>query len=445
MKKIKEIIKPGVVVINGGHWGDEGKGKIVDCIAPLFAFVARYQGGDNAGHTVVVNGKSYVFHLLPSGVLQLNTKCILGTGMVINLVALSAEMEQLPAQIKDSLRGRLLISNRAHLITPWLRVLEETYSVRLGKYGIGTTMKGIGPTYEAKAARTSVRVGLINDYNNFISALELSLEETNRVIVAQGGSQVSRQILLSFAEEAYKLAPYIADTQSILSDAIKNGKSILCEGAQGTLLSIDEGTYPYVTSSNTTAAGACTGLGIPPTSITSCIGIVKAYLTRVGGGPMVTLIEDTKTFNHIVEKGHEYGATTGRMRRPGWFDVVATRYAISVNGYSALVLTMGDVLSGLNLVNICTGYSYKGKKLTEFPDNVQTLQGCRPLYTTTPGWGDITGITEESKLPDAFKRFVDLIQYECQIPIKIISTGPDRKDTIVCSGSVSGLEWLDSI
>ncbi|MBP1596852.1 MAG: adenylosuccinate synthetase [Acidobacteria bacterium] len=423
---------PNLVVV-GAQWGDEGKGKIVDLLTSHFDIVARYQGGHNAGHTVIVEGKKFVLHLIPSGILHPRKSCVIGNGVVIDLAALKQEIEMLAAA-GISCAGRLFVSTRCHLILDYHRAVESADETRRGDRRIGTTQRGIGPAYEDKIGRRGLRICDLLFPENLRARLEINLREKERQSPGE-----ERRISVSRLQEqtvalAGELAPYFADTSLLLNRAMDEGKHVLFEGAQGTLLDVDHGTYPFVTASNATAGGACSGTGVGPTRIDGVIGIVKAYTTRVGEGPFPTELRG-ETCNAIRERGHEYGASTGRPRRCGWFDAVVANYARMINHLDSLAVTKLDVLDTLAELRICTGYRYKGKLLDSFPPDAEVLEHCEPEYVTLPGWQQPTvGIREFDLLPSLARDYLQRLSDLTQCEISIISTGPDRMETIFRSG-----------
>ncbi len=422
------------VVIVGTQWGDEGKGKIVDLTTRHFDVVARYQGGHNAGHTVSVAGAKYVLHLIPSGILHPDKVCVIGNGVVVDPVALE---EELLALGEFSLQGRLHVSNRAHLIMPYHRLLEGAEERRLGKAKIGTTSRGIGPCYEDKMARRGIRVGDLLSPRLFRSKLRNYAGLKNRILdrVYGCGGVDTDQIEETYLGIGDRIASYITDTAEYLNQEIRQGKNILFEGAQGTLLDVDHGTYPFVTSSNATAGGACTGSGVGPGAIDGVMGITKAYTTRVGGGPFPTEL-DGEEGEEIRERGVEYGATTGRPRRCGWFDAVVARYSNLINHVDTLVVTKLDVLDHLKELQICTGYRYRGTRMTSFPTDVGALEDVSPIYETHPGWRqDTSDIQDFENLPEKAKSYLHRLGELTGADISIISTGPNRSETIILEES----------
>jgi adenylosuccinate synthase len=422
------------VVIVGTQWGDEGKGKIVDLTTRHFDVVARYQGGHNAGHTVSVAGAKYVLHLIPSGILHPDKVCVIGNGVVVDPVALE---EELLALREFSLEGRLHVSNRAHLIMPYHRLLEGAEESRLGKAKIGTTSRGIGPCYEDKMARRGIRVGDLLSPRLFRSKLRNYADLKNRILNRVYGRDGvdAGQIEETYLSIGERIASYVTDTAEYLNREIRRGKNILFEGAQGTLLDVDHGTYPFVTSSNATAGGACTGSGVGPGAIDGVMGITKAYTTRVGGGPFPTEL-DGEEGEEIRERGIEYGATTGRPRRCGWFDAVVARYSNLINHVDTLVVTKLDVLDHLKELRICTGYGYGGTRMTSFPTDVGALEDVSPVYETHSGWQrDTSDIRNYDDLPEKAKSYLHRLGELTGADISIISTGPNRSETIILEES----------
>ncbi len=422
------------IAVLGAQWGDEGKGKIVDLLTPNFDIVARYQGGHNAGHTVYANGRKFVLRLLPSGILHDGITCVIGNGVVVDPQALFAEIDELAAAGID-VGDRLLVSDKAHLILPYHRELDLLSEARRGERKIGTTSRGIGPAYDDKIARRGVRVGDLASPESLASAVRHNVEARNRII---GDSTMDARVVLAELAAAWtRMERWVTDVSVFLAAARRDGRSIMFEGAQGTLLDIDHGTYPYVTSSNATIGGVCTGLGVGPRAIDAVLGATKAYTTRVGEGPLPTeLLGEIGT--RLRESGQEFGAVTGRPRRCGWYDAVAVRYAVRVNGLDALALTKLDVLDGLPELQICTGYRAGGTILAEMPGDVGTLAACEPIYETLPGWTSPTaGARRYADLPAAAKRYVARLEEVTGVPAAIISTGSAREDTIVRDDSIA--------
>ncbi len=436
-----------VIVIVGAQWGDEGKGKIVDLLAERFEIVARYQGGHNAGHSVQVGERSFVLHLLPSGIIHAGKTCVLGNGMVIDPKAFFEEADRLAEQGIEVTPERVKVSSRAHLILPYHRALDHTSEERLGNEKVGTTLRGIGPAYEDKAGRRGIRVADAVDAEVLRSRIERNLEEANRVIVTYGGQPLhANEVFDEIAPLTERLAPFIADTSHFLNRAARAGRSILIEGAQATLLDVDHGTYPFVTSSSTTAGGAAVGTGLAPQHIAGVLGIVRTYTTRVGEGPFPTemLGGEAELGQLIRERGREYGATTGRPRRCGWFDAFATRYAAEINGFSSVALTKLDVLDALDEIKVCTGYRLDNQALETFPAVVQELRRIEPVYETLPGWETSTvGTTDMNDLPPNARAYVDFLSQTIGVEIGLVSTGPERDQTLICHDSALG-GWLEN-
>lgn len=427
------------LAVLGSQWGDEGKGKIVDLLTPNFSTVARYQGGHNAGHTVYVNGTKFVLHLIPSGILHAGVTCIIGNGVVIDPEALFKEVDEL-ARGGTDVSGRLLVSDRAHLILPYHRELDMLSEARRGERKIGTTSRGIGPAYEDKIGRRGIRLSdLLGDRAALTEEVRDNVSARNRIIkeTTLDWEPVLAQ-LLAYAE---RLRPMVADTSAVLAADFAAGKRVLFEGAQATLLDIDHGTYPFVTSSNASAGGICTGLGVPPKAIHAVLGVAKAYTTRVGEGPMPTELHDT-VGETLRANGMEFGASTGRPRRCGWFDAVVVRYSARINGLDGLALTKLDVLDGMPEVKICTGYKVSGQTLREFPADLRLLAGAEPEYDVMPGWQAPTkGATTFAELPLEAQRYVRRLEEVSGVPAALVSTGSDRNETIITPGSI--LErWL---
>jgi adenylosuccinate synthase len=415
----------------GAQWGDEGKGKIVDLLTPHFSIVARYQGGHNAGHTVYVNGKKFVLHLIPSGILHESVVCIIGNGVVIDANALFTELDELKT-LGVTVGKRLLVSDKAHLILPYHREIELLAEARRGERKIGTTSRGIGPAYEDKIGRRGIRVGDLADTSSngpLVNAVRENVAARNRLV---GNSEMKWEHVLADLREVWeRLQPHVTDASVHLHQAMKAGQRVMFEGAQGTLLDIDHGTYPFVTSSNATAGGAATGLGVGPRAVGNVLGVAKAYTTRVGGGPLPTELTGAMG-ERLRESGQEYGASTGRPRRCGWFDAVAVRYAARVNGLDALAITKLDVLDGLDSLDICTAYRCAGAVLTEMPGDTAQLAACEPIYETMPGWKKPTrGVTEYDDLPAAAKAYIAKLEEVSGVSAAIISTGSERSHTII--------------
>ena len=416
------------LTVIGAQWGDEGKGKIVDLLTPRFAIVARYQGGHNAGHTVYVRGQKFVLHLIPSGILHEGVTCVIGNGVVVDPQALFREVDELAALGVD-VNGRLFVSDRAHLILPYHRELDVLSEARRGERRIGTTSRGIGPAYEDKIARRGIRVCDLNNPAVLEDGVRENVRARNRVILDT--TLDWRQVYDELLAWGERLRPWMTDTSVLLNDAIRKGQPILFEGAQGTLLDIDHGTYPFVTSSNASAGGVCTGLGVPPRAVGTVLGVAKAYTTRVGEGPLPTELHG-ELGQRLRDTGQEYGASTGRPRRCGWFDAVAVRFAARVNGLDALAITKLDVLDGLDEVAICTAYRCGDRVLTEFPADLKLLASCEPVYETLPGWKTPTrGVTRLEDLPAEARAYIARLEEVTGVPAGILSTGSDRDETII--------------
>ncbi|MEK7385322.1 MAG: adenylosuccinate synthase [candidate division NC10 bacterium] len=435
---------PNIVVV-GTQWGDEGKGKVVDVITPHVNVVVRYQGGNNAGHTVVVGRDKYVLHSIPSGILHAGCRCVVGCGVVIDPGALIDEMESLVRR-GVTLDGNLFISKNAHLIMPYHPALDRASEAKLGKRRIGTTGKGVGPAYVDKAARVGIRMGDLLNERLFREKLEINVAQKNRILreIYDAQTFTVDEILNTYLRYAGWLAPYITDTALLLMKWIDSGYSVLFEGAQGTMLDIDHGTYPFITSSSTTSGGAATGTGVPPTRLDGVLGVSKAYTTRVGGGPFPPEMTGAIA-EHIRARGNEYGATTGRPRRCGWFDAVVARYAVRINGLDTVALTKLDVLDQCETVKICTGYRYHGELLTDFPEDENVTAAAEPVYEEVSGWLAPTGgAKNESDLPAKARRYLERLEELIGAPFCLISTGAQREETILCEDSPL-LRWFPSV
>jgi len=421
-----------VQVIVGAQWGDEGKGKIVDLLSERADIVARYQGGANAGHTVVIRGAKFILHLIPSGILQPDTTCVIGNGVVIDPAALLHEIEILKNQ-GVQVQGRLLISQRAHLVMPYHKLLDQSKEETATQKKIGTTGRGIGPAYVDKAHRMGIRLVDLLDAETLKEKIGQNLQEKNAILSAVYGKAPldAEAILQDYCRLGEQMAPYVVEASHYLNQAIDDGKTILCEGAQGALLDMDFGTYPYVTSSNPTSGGACTGLGIGPTKINEVMGVTKAYTTRVGMGPFPTEISG-EPGEQLRALGHEYGATTGRPRRCGWFDAVVANYSAQINGIDSWALTKLDVLDTFAEIRLCVAYRYRGKELKTFPAEIHILENCEPVHETFRGWQESTANARRfDELPRAAQEYLNALQKITGIPIRIISVGSDREQTIV--------------
>jgi adenylosuccinate synthase len=418
-------------VVIGAQWGDEGKGKVVDLLAERSDVVVRFQGGNNAGHTIVAGDEVYKLHLVPSGILFPGTLCIIANGTVVDPGVLCEELDGLESRgvSLDTMR----VSGSAHLIMPWHILLDGAAEMRLGKFSIGTTRRGIGPCYEDKAARIGIRAQDLLDPKILLRKIEVALETKNEILEKLYGIERldATQVVEQLMPAAERLRPFIADTALLIDQQLRAGKRVLFEGAQGTMLDIDHGTYPFVTSSNPIAGAACTGSGVGPTRIESVIGVSKAYVTRVGEGPFPTELDDDAG-RHMMEKGNEFGTTTGRQRRCGWLDLVALRYAVRLSGVTQLALTKLDVLSGLPAVRMCVAYEMRdGSRTTEFPYHQSDFHHATPVYEDMPGWNeDVTGCREHDDLPAAARAYVDAIAAAVEVPITLIGTGQGRHQVI---------------
>ena len=436
-----EKVRTKAIAVVGAQWGDEGKGKVVDYLASSFDFTARYAGGHNAGHTVIFNGHRYVLQLVPSGILRPEKKAVIGAGTVVDPAALVAELDNLKKSGVE-VRGRLFLSNRAHLIFPYHREMDKAAESARGAAKIGTTSRGIGPAYEDKMARRGIRVCDLLEPDCFRQKLERVIAEKDAISRAAYGHPLETAGL---AEEYLELAAHIrglvADTSALLNKALDDGESVLFEGAQGTMLDIDHGTYPYVTSSNAISGGAATGLGVGPTRLAGVVGVTKAYTTRVGSGPFPTEMPDLDA-EAVRTRGNEFGAVTGRPRRCGWLDLVVLRYAKMLSGIDSLVVTKLDVFDAQPEIKVCTGYRYKGTPVSEMPPDVETLAQIEPEYRTLSGWQKPTpGIREVRELPIAARDYLNFISDELEVEIGMISTGPERDATIVPRGTKLA-SWL---
>lgn len=418
-----------VDVLLGLQWGDEGKGKVVDVLTPRYDIITRFQGGPNAGHTLEFKGEKYVLRSIPSGIFQGGKVNIIGNGVVLDPVLFKEEAESLAASGHD-LTKCLCISKKAHLILPTHRILDAAYEAAKGKSKIGTTGKGIGPTYSDKISRNGVRVGDI--FLNFKEIYATAKAKHENILRSLNYEYNIDELEAKWFEAIEYLKRFrIIDSEHVINNYLKEGKSILAEGAQGTMLDVDFGSYPFVTSSNTICAGACTGLGVAPSKIGEVYGIFKAYCTRVGSGPFPTELFD-ETGKTIRAIGHEYGAVTGRERRCGWIDLVALKYAIMIDGVTKLIMMKSDVLDNFDTIKACVAYRINGKEVTEFPYSIE--EGIEPVYVELPGWKtDMTKIHSEAEFPQRFKEYIAFLEKELQVPIYIVSVGPDREQTIVLS------------
>jgi adenylosuccinate synthase len=425
-----------LTIVVGAQWGDEGKGRVVDQLAAAADVTARYAGGDNAGHTVTVGARTYRLHLIPSGILYPHVTCVLGSGMVVNPAALLREMDELAALGVDVSPARIKISHAAHLILPAHAALDAAAERVRGAEAIGTTLRGIGPAYADKAAREGLRAEALGDLETCADRAAALIAEKNRLLAAlYGASPLDPQAVgRDFAEHAARLAPYVADTALYLYERLRAGARVLAEGAQGTLLDVNHGTYPFVTSSTTTAGGALPGLGVGPQWVDRIVGVTKAFQTRVGAGPMPTELHGAEA-ERLRGTGEnpwdEFGTTTGRPRRCGWLDAVTLRYAVRVNGLTELVVTKLDVLSGLATVRICTAYELGGRRIEELPASAAELAACRPLYEECPGWQVALGAARRpADLPDAARAYVARISALAGVPVRLVSVGPEREQIV---------------
>ena len=417
-------------ILIGAQWGDEGKGKIIDVLTAKADIVVRSQGGNNAGHTVIHRGAKYILHLIPSGILRRAKICVIGNGVVVDPIALVAEIDSL-RKLGIMIGKNLLISDCAHLVLPYHRLLDEQRELRQGRAKIGTTKRGIGPAYGDKAARTGLRMSDLVQPIVFSKKLQAKVIENNRILQALGAKPISfREVNESYLAAGEKLRPFIENTVVYLHRALERGKEILFEGAQGTFLDIDHGTYPYVTSSNTTAGGACTGTGVPPHRMDRVVGVMKAYTTRVGEGALPT--EDRQFTGRLHKLGREFGATTGRKRRCGWFDVVATRYATMINGIDELAITNLDGLDHVDPIRVCVAYRLNGKRLNVPPSDATQLANCKPVYQQLRGWTKSTRSARKlSQLPSAAQDYVKYISNLTGGKLSMVSVGPERGETII--------------
>lgn len=421
-----------VRIVLGAQWGDEGKAKIVDYLTTDADVVVRYQGGANAGHTIKVGDLEFVFHLIPAGIVHQEKSCVVGNGVVLDPVALFEEVDDLQNR-GISVDGRLFVSDRAHLVLPYHKAVEQASEKKIGDSAIGTTLRGIGPTYQDKINRSSgIRVGDLLDSEALPEKIRANVRAKNELLEKVYGVEGLEEVQLieEYMAIGERLKPFITDTSVYLDDAIKAGKGVLFEGSQGTLLDIDHGSYPYVTSSNTTAGGACAGSGIGPTRINEVVGVVKAYTTRVGNGPFPTELND-EMGQRIRDIGHEYGATTGRPRRCGWLDMVIVRMACRINGLSSMAVTRLDILDEIEEIKICTHYTRNGQRVDHFPGDLNVLAECEPVYETLPGWQSATpDIRSYDDLPENARKYLERISELADTPISIVSVGPDRDETI---------------
>ncbi len=421
-----------VTIVIGAQWGDEGKGKVVDLLAPDVDIVARYQGGANAGHTIKWGDETFVLHLIPSGIFHEGTRCVIGNGVVIDPAALMDEIRAVEAR-GFTVEGRLSVSHNAHLIMPYHKALDKARERWREAEAIGTTGRGIGPAYVDKFARSGIRVVDLLDRDGLRRKLTAAIEEKNAIlrhVYDVEGLDVDA-LVEEYVEFDRAIDPYVTDTSALLNDALDRGERILAEGAQGALLDVDHGTYPYVTSSHPTAGGCCTGLGVPPTAVDRVVGIVKAYSTRVGNGPFPTELTG-ETGEWLRAEGHEFGATTGRPRRCGWLDLVALRYTSRINGFTELAVTKLDVLAGLNEIQVCTAYRIDGKTTERFPTDLATLERVEPVYETLRGFsGDLSGAERLADLPAPARDYLSFLSQRLGVPVAVVGTGPKREETLV--------------
>ena len=435
--------KGKTAVIVGAQWGDEGKGKIVDVLSENFSVVARYAGGHNAGHTVIINGKKFILQLVPCGVLRPRCRSVIGNGVVLDPIALLKEVASL-RETGVQVDGALFVSNRAHVILPYHRMIELASENAPGRVKIGTTSRGIGPTYEDKMGRRGLRVADLLDLKLLRTHIENACHEKNMIAHALFNSEPldPDKMYQEYAEASAKVAPFVCDTAALLNEALAQGESILFEGAQGTMLDIDHGTYPFVTSSSATSGGAVIGTGVAPTAIDTVIGVTKAYCTRVGGGPFPSEALDANG-DLLRARGNEYGAVTGRPRRCGWLDLPLLRYAGMINGISWLVVTKLDVLDELAEIPVCVGYKINGKVTAEIPAHGSGFDGIECVYQTMPGWRTSTqGITQLEKLPQAARDYLTFLEKESGARIGMVSTGPGREQTMFADSFTTALKGL---
>ena len=419
------------VAVIGAQWGDEGKGKVVDIYGKHAEVIVRYQGGNNAGHTLVVDGKKVVLHLIPAASLHEGKTCVIGNGVVVDPEIFLTELQGLKDKgyLKNS---KVLLSDRAHVIMPYHKVLDQQREKRTGGTALGTTGRGIGPAYSDKTSRLGIRIGDLLNPAYLKARIEESLVEKNVLLQTLYGQPAfdASELTEKFIELGEKIRSHVVDSNVVIHEAVAQKKNILFEGAQGAPLDIDQGTYPFVTSSNTTSGGACTGTGIPPSAVHEVVAITKAYTTRVGAGPFPTELNDS-IGERLQQVGNEFGATTGRRRRCGWLDLVALRHARNINGFTGLALTKLDVLSGLSEIKVCTGYEYKGKTFATLPSELAVFEQVKPIYKTLPAWNEtVTELTDLSKLPGALRDYVKYIEDQLEVKTVLLSVGPDRMQTL---------------
>ncbi len=419
-----------VTVVVGAQWGDEGKAKVIDLLSKEHTYVVRYQGGHNAGHTVVVDGEKYALQLVPSGILYEHVVPVIANGVVVDLPTLFAEIDMLEARGNSC--GDLKVSSRAHLIFPWHQAHDAIAEAMRGDDKIGTTLKGIGPAYADKARRVGIRAGDVVDPERFAALIRERATAENKLIAEAGGTPLDvEEMVTAYSEMGARLKPYVCDTIAMLHNAIAAGSHILLEGAQATFLDLDHGTYPYVTSSNPTSGGACVGTGLGPRDIDRVVGITKAYTTRVGAGPFVTELfdDDGETLGRV---GKEFGTVTGRARRCGWLDLVMLRHAVRLNSLTELSLTKLDILDGFDTVKICTGYSYRGERITDYPDRYDVLDEIEPIYEELPGWKtDLQSARHAGELPAQAKAFIAVVEREVGVPVRVVGVGAERDDYLM--------------
>ena len=419
-----------VTVVVGAQWGDEGKAKVIDLLSKEHTYVVRYQGGHNAGHTVVVDGERYALQLVPSGILYDHVIPVIANGVVVDLPTLFAEVDMLEARGHSC--AELKVSSRAHLIFPWHQAHDAIAEAMRGDDKIGTTLKGIGPAYADKARRVGIRVGDVLDADRFAGLVRERAVAENTLIEQAGGEPLDvDEIVATFGELGARVAPYVSDTVGLLHGALASGAHVLLEGAQATFLDLDHGTYPYVTSSSPTAGGACVGTGLGPRDIDRIVGITKAYTTRVGAGPFPTELFDVDG-ETLVDVGKEFGTVTGRRRRAGWLDCVMLRQAVRLNSLTELALTKLDILDGFESIKICTGYRLDGKLLEHYPDRSELIADVEPVYVSLPGWGSVlSDMREPGQLPDEAKRFIEIVEEQVGVPVKVVGVGAERDDYLV--------------
>ena len=418
------------LLIVGSQWGDEGKGKFVDIFTDVFDVVVRYQGGHNAGHTIIVDDVKYVLHLLPSGIIRPDRLCVVGNGLVVDPVALLEEMDFIEARGVE-LDGRLFVSDRAHLILPVHRAIERADELSRGREAIGTTLRGIGPAYSEKYFRSGIRMGAIGNADTLRREIKLYLERKKELFRPEIVDDVPEDEWDAFFRACERIRTFVTDTSLLLEQWMKDGKRILMEGAQGTMLDVDHGTYPFVTSSHATAGGACIGTGLPPHRIGAVAGVMKAYTTRVGAGPFPTELDDA-TGEQLRRQGGEFGASTGRPRRCGWLDLFQMKYSCRINGFHTLLMTKLDVLDGLDRIQVCVGYRLDGRMLDSIPQDVADLERVEPVYEVLPGWqAETAGVRQFEDLPAAARSYVRFVQGFLGVEIGAVSTGPGRHETVI--------------